>query len=203
MHSKMLAACAISAVFLFAAQGPARADGIYIGAGLGPSMTNSEITSGMSHVDLTGSGARGSVFAGYGATVNRIYLGLEGAYSLGDGQSRANDMSGVSVRLRESHDFSIGPRLGYTFSPNLLVYGTVGYEALQLRTRVDGWGSSGTSRDYLNGVRIGLGLEAAVTPNVFVRGEYTHTWFGRETTVTGVPIDLNRGTATFGLGYRF
>lgn len=102
--------------------------------------------------------------------------------------------------MQESQDFSLSYRLGYRVSPESCC--TAAYEAVQTRNRLDTGVSSTSSRDYFSGVRVGVGVEAEISANVFVRGEYAHSWYGRESTA-GASSDLTRGAATLGLGYRF
>jgi outer membrane immunogenic protein len=59
-------------------------------------------------------------------------------------------------------------------------------------------GTNGTNGEWLYGVTVGAGLDVALTPNLFLRGEYEYVQFQQ---VAGTTIELN--TARFGAGFKF
>ncbi len=204
MTRKLLAALGI--LFLAATAAPVRAEGIeglYIGAAAGPSLSTWDFGNG----DVDFSGPRGTLFLGYGVMVDRIYLGLEGGYGFGLGSVRARDDSlGLRLGVAERHEFTIAPRIGYMVKPGLVLFGSVGYQAAEIRGRLDAPGMGAyplVGREHLDGLRLGVGMEASVTNNVFMRGEYTHTWFDGGDHHHQGRGPGSRGTATLGLGYRF
>jgi outer membrane immunogenic protein len=59
-------------------------------------------------------------------------------------------------------------------------------------------GTNGTNGEWLYGMTGGVGLDVALTPNIFVRGEYEFVQFQQ---VAGTTIELN--TARIGAGFKF
>jgi len=59
-------------------------------------------------------------------------------------------------------------------------------------------GSKGMNGQWLYGATVGTGLDVALTPNIFLRGEYEYVQFQR---AAGTTIELN--TARVGAGFKF
>lgn len=59
-------------------------------------------------------------------------------------------------------------------------------------------GTNGKNGEWLYGFSVGAGLDVALTPNLFLRGEYEYVQFQQ---VAGVSIDIN--TVRVGGGFRF
>lgn len=59
-------------------------------------------------------------------------------------------------------------------------------------------GTAGANGEWLYGMTVGAGLDVALTPNIFLRGEYEYVQFQQ---VAGTNIDLN--TARLGAGIKF
>jgi outer membrane immunogenic protein len=59
-------------------------------------------------------------------------------------------------------------------------------------------GTNGTNGEWLYGLTAGVGLDVALTPNIFLRAEYEYVQFQQ---VAGTVIELN--TARLGAGFKF
>jgi outer membrane immunogenic protein len=138
-----------------------------------------------------------------------------------------------SFSAKADWDASIRARVGYLITPDLMVYGTAGPAWLRLQSTSncstlvgdDGDCSSGNGFVGLSpgslthsttrlGATVGGGLEAMLSPNWIVRGEYRYSDYGTvgytdvRSSPTGtqtVKYDLSARThaATFGLAYKF
>lgn len=97
---------------------------------------------------------------------------------------------GISAELQDSkdtgRDIAIVGRLGAKASPNILVYGLAGYTNLKI---VDGF--------KLDGFRVGLGAEVAVTENVFGKVEQRYSNYPR------LDGDFDGFQTVVGVGFRF
>lgn len=85
--------------------------------------------------------------------------------------------------------FTIGPRLGWAFSPSWMVYATGGYASANVRTRVVA-AATGAQLDFAaerqDGWFIGAGIEWAITPSWIVGVEYQHVDLDSDRHRTGV-----------------
>lgn len=137
----------------------------------------------------------GGVFGGYnwqqenfvyGAEADVGYNGVKGDNA---GQSGKTGIEG-----------SLRARLGYSVSPDILVYGTGGLAAKD--QKVDD-GTNSASKGML-GWTAGVGTDIKLTDNVFGRVEYRYTDFGSKdfgSTIGKVKSSDNR--VTFGVGMKF
>jgi outer membrane immunogenic protein len=137
----------------------------------------------------------GGVFGGYnwqqenfvyGAEADVGYNGVKGDNA---GQSGKTGIEG-----------SLRARLGYSVSPDILVYGTGGLAAKD--QKVDD-GTNSESKGML-GWTAGVGTDIKLTDNVFGRVEYRYTDFGSKdfgSTIGKVKSSDNR--VTFGVGMKF
>ena len=198
-------------------------NGFYVGAGL--TYSNGKINNKSSLLSNVGAGTIGGSskgagitgFLGYGAILGGgFYLG--GELGLGYDGSRFNNKSGGTgifsgMKFKSSSlVYSIAARLGYAFS-NVLPYVKFGFEGRSGANlkRADGsaaqFGNAGTIKAARNGLMLGAGLDYALTKNVFIRGEYTHSFGSKSTySVNNVKVlDFRTPTDTFliGAGYRF
>ena len=83
----------------------------------------------------------------------------------------------------DRRNIGVGARLGYVVTPNVMVYGKVGYA---------NWKQT-TSRE-LEGLRFGGGVEAKVSGPFYVKAEFRHTHFDHR-------VGTNGGL--LGVGVRF
>jgi outer membrane immunogenic protein len=140
----------------------------------------------------------GGGFLGYNYdTGGGIVAGVEGdiGYSGIDG-----DEDGV--RVRNGVDGSLRARLGYTITPDALVYATAGGAAKQMEVRQGGEEDSATQLGWTAGV----GTDIKITGNVFGRAEYRYTDYGKADFNLGAgnhSVDSSDHRVLFGVGMQF
>jgi outer membrane immunogenic protein len=136
-------------------------------------------------------------FGGYNWQTGNVVYGAEGdiGYSWMEGDNAGFDSeSGVEGSLRA--------RLGYSVSPNILLYATAGGAAKDLEVS----GPTGSDSNAMLGWTAGGGADIMVTDNIFGRVEYRYTDFGNETFdlgATSADVDEKDHRINFGLGMKF
>jgi len=165
--------------------GPAYApfDGFYVGGEVGG--VNSK-TSVDSSDKLYGQGVTGALFAGYGVTYNSIYFGAEANGSLSSLKTTFGDDD-----LKRQYGFGVAGRLGYVVAPATLAYGVVGWERGKFELKA----ADVTDSQWLDGIRLGLGLEHKLTQNVSVRGEFDYTNWQKKDGLQADEFALKAGVA--------
>ena len=117
-------------------------------------------------------------FAGYNFQSGKIVYGVEGELGYRFKKSTFNDISGpgtleVSTGLFGSLKGRVGMDMG-AYMP----FVTAGVTAAQLKTF---WPGGPAQRDAtLVGGIVGAGVDVALTHNVFLRGEYDFSFFGKK-----------------------
>ncbi len=168
--------------------------GPYAGVTLGYAWGDTEVDGGIivsNSIDTDGFNAGG--FVGYNYQVGNIVAGAEAdlGYSFADGEdSGFESESGIEGSLRA--------RLGYTITPNILLYATAGGAAKQLEVSGNGTDDDNTMIGYT----AGAGADVMVTEQVFGRVEYRYTDFGSEDFGTA-EVDDKDHRVLFGLGVKF
>ncbi|MBA3536123.1 MAG: porin family protein [Tatlockia sp.] len=151
--------------------------GLYLGAGFGPEGAS---FSQKSHVErigtfnvedvqhFAGSGVFGTLFAGYGWIINRLYLAAEAnanissvKYKLTNEEFIHGTFSKTTFTVKNSEGISILP--GFFLSPGTLLYGRAGYAngRIKINESDPTIRSSSNNRD---GFRYGFGLRHNFTP---------------------------------------
>lgn len=119
------------------------------------------------------------IAAGYDFAIGRsLIAGVEAGVDLFD-----NDSSGVSgntsFTTSAKRDFEVAARIGYKLSDNLLAYAKAGYSNARFKETLIVGGTAGTTRTEtganLDGIRIGLGIEASVYKRIYAKTEYRYT----------------------------
>jgi outer membrane immunogenic protein len=221
-----------SFALMMAATGSTQAqsfDGFYVGAQMGYSSFNVKTNeSSMGRLHSTGSafgnrignigqngsrgmtGATGGLFAGYGRTFGRFYVGgeLEGGYSGASGRSsnRFSLVEGcgavpstatLTTKIRAKETYGGSLRLGYVISPGALLYSRFGFQRTRFHVRSSLSAAEGgvtvtnnmiNQSKSFNGFKFGLGAELALASmfptanlgNSFVRLDWSHTWYQRK-----------------------
>ena len=138
---------------------------------------------------LNSSGITGGLQIGYDQQIgNRFVVGVFGSYDLSSMNTTAT-VSDVTMTLIEKGDeWSIGARAGYLLHPRVMAYVLAAY------TQAD-WEFIGDQRKDItfDGLTIGGGLEYALSRNVFLGVEGTHTFYGKETVFDVYDPDYNNG----------
>lgn len=148
-------AAALAAAFLLGSFGCARAQGLYVGANLGTPDYNSRVNG----IDGGGSGLGGKVYVGLPITPG---FAIEGGYF---NVGHINNASG-KVKVRGVFVDGVG---SYAFAPNWSVLGRIGLAQGRFHT------SNG--KDSSPALRLGAGLEYALSASTALRGEYGHYRF--------------------------
>jgi outer membrane immunogenic protein len=147
-----------------------------------------EAITGYDHISGAGGqdGLLYGVGAGYDYRTRNVVLGIEGEVL----ESTAGDCVG-NVCVDASRDFYIGGRVGAVVSPNVLLYGKLGYS----NARIDVTSGNVGSHTSLDGIRAGAGLEWLIphTP-LSLRAEYRYTNY---------ELGAERHQGTLGLAFRF
>lgn len=151
--------------------------------------------------DVNGSanqrGFDGSVFGGVQGQSGQVVYGVEGDV----GYDAAKATLGTTT-VKGGVDGSLRGRLGYAVTDQVLLYGTGGAAAKHVRIN-DGVGSdSGMALGWT----AGAGIDAKMTDQVFVRGEYRYSDYGAKTLNGGAgaqSIDTRGSRVSLGLGVKF
>jgi outer membrane immunogenic protein len=157
---------------------------------------------GYDNARVEGEGADGvnyGIGLGYDIQRGRGVFGIEAEA----GDSSADEcIQGVTVANDElcagaRRDLYIGGRAGAVVGRNVLLYGKAGYTNARFALDYDDGGtgvSNFSLRDNLDGVRLGAGVEVALSPNAFVKAEYRYSNYEQG-------FSRNQGVA--GFGFRF
>lgn len=159
--------------------------GVHLGGGLGEA---GSLTTGGTVI-----GAHG----GYNFQADRFVGGGEIDYS-----SSGIKNSSSGERFKQSSIASLRARGGYTFD-NMLAYGTIGFAYGPTE-----YTTAGTTTDVSKfGLALGGGVEAMISPNVMLRGEFMHYDLGNSSYSNGVGGTVSLHTETnvirTGLSYKF
>jgi hypothetical protein len=157
--------------------------------------------------DFGDDGAMGSIYGGFGWSLDRLYLGIEAEAEVSDvtwNQQREPTGRAFSVDKRAGYGASL--RVGYLVRDSGLLYLRVGGVSSQFRTRYARGSVSLEQTNTQPGIRFGGGAELPVTDHAFVRMDLAYTRY------EDYQVDYQTGIDQFGnsemafqvgLGYRF
>ncbi|EGI54704.1 hypothetical protein SUS17_2335 [Sphingomonas sp. S17] len=139
---------------------------------------------------------------GYDIPAGPVILGAEGEITGSSSDTRSNNVTvpGDQFRLGAGRDLYAGARVGYMISPVALGYVKAGYTNAKFDARYTNAGVTNVNSQEVGGYRLGAGLEYAISPNTFVKGEYRYSHYDE---LDGVGINPNRHQLLAGLGLRF
>ncbi|MFV0923037.1 outer membrane protein [Sphingomonas parapaucimobilis] len=139
---------------------------------------------------------------GYDIPAGPVVLGAEGEISGSSSDTRSNGirLPGDQFRLGAGRDLYAGARVGYVISPVAMGYVKAGYTNAKFDARYSAAGVTNVNSQEVGGYRLGAGLEYAISPNTFVKGEYRYSHYDE---LDGVGINPNRHQLMAGLGLRF
>ena len=139
---------------------------------------------------------------GYDIPAGPVVLGAEGEISGSSSETRSNGIRvpGDQFRLSAGRDLYAGARVGYVISPVAMGYLKAGYTNAKFDARYTTAGVTTSNDQEVGGYRLGAGLEYAISPNTFVKGEYRYSHYDE---LDGVGINPNRHQLMAGLGLRF
>lgn len=145
-------------------------------------------------------GFTGGIFAGIQAQSDQFVYGIEADFNFNTGDD-TRLIAGVPVTAENDWFSTLRGRIGYA-TGNVLLYGTGGLAFGDVQISAGGASAS----DTRVGWTVGAGLEAALTDNFTLRGEYLYTDLGRtDGTIAGVPFasEFDSHTLRAGVTYRF
>jgi opacity protein-like surface antigen len=130
---------------------------------------------------LNSAGFIGGAQVGYDQQIGRFVIGVFGSYDWSNMETTLDVLPGTPLAFGGSYEkqdeWSLGARAGILVNPKTLTYLSVAYT--ETTYELNGGGSS-KEFDY-SGVSVGGGIEYALTNNIFVGLDYTHTFYGEET----------------------
>ena len=158
---------------------------------------------GWDHPSVSGTHADGVTYgAGVGYDLQRgnAVFGVEGEISNSTADQCVNGVAITGDQLCASagRDLYAGGRIGAVVAPRVLVYGKAGYTNGRVRLDYDD-GTAATAADFsthenLDGVRLGGGIEYALSPNSYVKTEYRYSNYEQ---------GADRHQVLAGFGFRF
>ncbi len=144
---------------------PALANGPYIGIGV----THENVAGASGFEGLGFSGIGGTVFAGYSLPVNEsVFVGVEANFDLSSAK-----VGDKTAGTEADHAFGISGRLGTNLNDKTSLYGRVGYQ----RGRLGFTANNVTVTKSFDGLRLGAGVQTALTEKVSLRAEYGRTHY--------------------------
>jgi opacity protein-like surface antigen len=187
------AAVALSLALGITSAGAATLDGLYAGADIGVGTLKYEVPG----TDLSGDdgGVAYGVFGGWRTNFNGNWIGGAEA-RLGDTDS---DINAGGLTLSSGREWSVSGLLGYQLNPRWMLFGTLGYDNLKLRAH----SGPATATDTLDGIRLSLGAEYALTEQISLRGSLDGSAYGNETIAGARFDDITMGRASIAALYRF
>ena len=145
--------------------------------------------------------------AGYNFDLGSAVVGIEA--ELGDASTRQEEVDiftlGDRGVLSANFDAFIGARAGVKASDTMLIYAKAGYAHTSAKLQYDdGAGSTFAESDTLDGVRVGGGIDYAVSSKILLRAEYRYSDYG-DYTYQGINTGLssNRHQVIVGLTATF
>lgn len=196
MRSFLLAAVAAAAVLPAAAQAqtdPAPFTGLRAEALVG----YDALTSGEDSDGVVYGGA-----VGYDLPVGGITLGVEGEFTESSIKGSDGDLlvAGDSARVTLGRDLYVGGRVGFPLAPTTLLYGKIGYTNARINTRYTDGVTAVRDEAEADGLRLGAGLEHAIGPRAYIKGEYRYSNYKE---IDDFDIDADRHQVMAGVGIRF
>lgn len=180
-------------------------DGPYVGAQIGYSVYDFKLTTPSETIDgVSGRGADGGVYAGWGMLFSPTYYGgVEAEYSW-SGAKHETTSPGASGEIKDKDNFGLSARLGWLPSSNVMLYGRAGWQraSLDYSGNVAGIGAATINKDH-DGFRLGVGTDVAMAGNWLMRLEYDHTWYNKETLAPGAESEPRNDLFRVGVAYKF
>lgn len=179
---------------------PVKFSGPYAGVQLGHGALvsrNEGVRSGGAPLNVT-RGAHGPLagaFAGAGATISRLYVGVEADVDVSDiDWNIERDPGGRIYSAEHEYSFGAGARIGVLLGGSSLVYSRIGAAWTRFATDFETDDATVKSRLTRTGLRIGGGLETGLTPRARLRLDYTYTKYPEYEVEYGSSIDTFRNS---------
>lgn len=163
-------------------------------------------------IDQSIDGVAYGIGAGYDFDMGSAVIGVEGEYMRSEAQSDF-DTTGFNTavgNIDAGRDLYIGARAGMKVGPRSLLYVKGGYTNAKYNVLATD-NTTDTRTDLnLDGWRAGAGAEFAISPNLFVKGEYRYSQYqeGEVEAPSGLEsdrfdVDVDRHQFMVGVGARF
>lgn len=140
----------------------------------------------------------GGAFLGYNWQQENFVYGVEGDLGY-NGEKGTNNTSGY--KSEGGLEGSLRARLGYSVSPDILLYGTAGGAGKNVK--VTDLNNDNSESNGMYGWTAGVGTDIKFTDNVFGRVEYRYTDFGSKNFDNVGKVKDNDNRITFGVGMKF
>lgn len=137
------------------------------------------------------SGAVGGLYAGYGETFGKFYLGTELTGDLSS-SDKSESASGITSDMKHNYSYGVSVRPGYVVGDNLLLYSRLGWIASNFKQSYSGLLTGGTNVTA-NGIDTGLGAEYVISSNITARLDWTYASY-QKVNVTEIVNGANLGT---------
>lgn len=160
------------------------------------------ISDGAPGSDGSTGGVAYGIGAGYDAPIGNVRLGGEVEWMDSTTRERASGVLVANDRFRANtdRDLYVGGRIGYVLSPSAMLYAKAGYTNARVESRYTVGTTATRSGVNLDGFRLGAGVEYAMSPNMYVKGEYRYSHYGDQ---DGASLDVDRHQLIAGVGIRF
>lgn len=142
-------------------------------------------------------GVRVGGAVGYDVAIGRTFtIGAEAGIGWSLDDKERGTVGANQVSIDSGRDIDLSLRLGARVAPRTLVYAKAGWANTRFTGDVRNAAGALVSRTRGNedGVRVGVGVEQALSERFYVKGEYRYTDYGQ---------DVSRHQALVGFGVRF
>jgi outer membrane immunogenic protein len=155
--------------------------GAFVGGQIGWGKRSVDLEFGLPGVDdfdKNRSGIDYGVFAGYDYGIGQnVLVGVEAGLGFGGKTLRGTPIAGLTAEVDPKWNYDVSARAGFLATPNLLVYGRVGYGAEKTRvslvSTIQGVDSA-SDKGWSDGLLYGGGLEYGLNESASIRTEYRH-----------------------------
>jgi outer membrane immunogenic protein len=130
---------------------------------------------------LNSSGIVGDGRIGFDLARGRFLGGVFASYGFSNMETTASIAGLGNAWIEKGEEWSVGARVGVLVNPRTLAYILAAYTQTEYEFGIAGGGSSSSKDVTFDGVTVGGGVEFAMTNNVFLGIEGTHTFYGEET----------------------
>lgn len=176
--------------------------GFYVGGMLGYGSGGAQPSGAYDRIGLSGSMM--GLYLGHNWQMRDLVLGVEGDLAWHTLEGQRGYAGAIDVRAQSTWGGSLRLRAGYAMD-NVLLYLTAGYALSGLDVTIRDGAAGGSDNRVLNGVVLGLGVEARLTERFSARLEVLHTGFDDRVFALGgrtLPIDMGVTTVRAGLTYK-
>jgi outer membrane immunogenic protein len=176
----------------------------YIGLNVGGNNVDDKYTSSEGEVaHFAANTLLGGLFGGYGGIVSpNVYLGGEVFVNFSQ-KASINEDDGFNETDQNNYNYGIAFIPGYMLGDHTMVYAKLGVERGRFTFVVN---AAPTTKSTAGGLLVGLGLQAALTANVDLRGEYVYNKYkdiSTQSSAGPTKDSMTSGVYTIGLVYKF